>query len=71
MNKSPQQYLLIWVRKLANSFDIRNETEGKAVKIGEHQQFGNSSDANAIKNIFQCKFKQRSSFFHQGNGLTT
>ena len=50
--------------------DIRKETEGKAAKMGEHQQFDNSSDASAIKNIFQCKFKQRSSFFHQGNGVS-
>ena len=71
MNTNPQQYLLIWVRKLANSCDIRKETPGKAAEMGEHQQFDNSSDANAIKNIFQCKFKQRSSFFHQGNGICT
>ena len=39
--------------------------------MGEPQQFDNSSGANAIKNICQCKFKQRSSFFHQGNGIGT
>ena len=71
MNTNPQQYLFIWFCKLAIFFDIRKETEGKAAKMGEHQQFDNSSDANAIKNIFQCVFKQRSSFFHQGNGVST
>ena len=64
MNTNPQQYLLIWVRKLAISSGIRKETEGKAVKMGEHEQFDIYSDANTIKNSFQYKFKQRSSSFH-------
>ena len=63
MNKSPQQYLLIWVRKLAIAFDIRKETEGKTAKMGEHQQFDNSSYANAIKNIFNVNSNNVLHFF--------